>query len=221
MPIFASIKYWKVTAKVGQMEKTYQIRIEKGFGCSTKFSLFVNSKEIANNLPLASWSPFYKIRGEFAWEQDENSFLLARDSLLFTACAKKYRLFVNKFDSETGMEFTEFWKNRGWQHIFFGMCILALGIGIALILSYVRGTSSLLGLTILLFIFGISLVVFGIFLIVYKHTNPEDYYIVQSQTTNGSSVNEGYDELEGFTHTTTSGYLTKTTAETTVETALN
>lgn len=220
MTIFASIKYWKVTAKVGQMEKTYKIRIEKGFGCCTNFSLFVNSVEIANNLPLESWSPFYKIRGEFAWEQDENSFLLVRDSLLFTACAKKYRLFINKFDSETGLEFTEFWKHRGWQHIFVGICILALGIGIALILSYVRGKSSLLGFTIALFIFGFVVVVFGIFLIAFKHTNPADFYVVQSRTP-VPSVNEGYDELDGSTHTLTSDYHTETTVETTMETANN
>lgn len=88
---------------------------------------------------------------------------------------------------------------------------MALGVGIALIVHYVREKSFLLGITILLFGFAVIVTAFGVFLILFKHKNPADFYIVQSQTTL-STVNEGFaSEVEESNYTIASGALTETT----------
>lgn len=192
MCCLSSIKNWEVTAKAGQMDKYYFIRMQKHFGCSSPFDLYVNNQPISKQLPLKNYSPFYRLRGQFGWEQDNNNFLLVRDSLLFAAFSQKYRLFVNKFDTESGLEFSEFWKHRGWQHLFVGVGLITLCVGLSLIVSHVGQSSFLLWMDIVLAVLAVVFMLFGVFLIMYKHNRSGDIYIVGN-----SEINEGFEHEVG------------------------
>lgn len=195
---FSSVKYWEVNTKAGQNDKCYSIRIQKPFGCSSAFALYVNNEVISQNLPLKNYSPFYRIGGQFGWEQDNNFFLIVRDSIIFAAFSKKYRLFVNRFETESGLEFTEFWKHRGWQHVFVGICILALCVGMALMLNYVDQKALFLTIDIILAVFAVIMISFGVFLIIFKHKNTGDVYKVEQAV-----VNKAFEDSTGQDKKTT------------------
>lgn len=183
----ASIKRWEVTAKAGQTDKYYSIRIHKPFGWTASYQLYVNNVLLSNDLPLRNYSPFYRIRGQFGWEQDKNYFLIVRDSLFFGTFSRKYRLFVNNFESENGLEFPEYWKHRGWQHVFIGVGMVTLCVGLSLIVSHV-GKTFLLYVDVILAVLAIFFLVFGVFLIISKHERPHEVYMVKE-----SEVNEGFE----------------------------
>jgi hypothetical protein len=138
MPCCKTTITWAPNLKIGQEHKQYVVQLKRDIGfCSERYQIFVNDQPLEGyGLSYNPCSPLCCPGGSCEWDQDGHHFMLVFNSLSLTSAVGGFRLFVDDIDVNTGREFSAFWRRRGIQIIFLGLCFVLLGIVWSLIFRY-------------------------------------------------------------------------------------
>lgn len=145
MPCFKTTDTWAKnlrTSTIGEEFKQYTIQLTRHIGCCAEiYQIFVNGRELEHHtLSYNPCSPLCCPGGVYEWDQDGHSFMLMYNSLSFTRAFGGYRLFIDGIDVNTGRDIKAYWRRRGMQIIFLGLCFILLGVVLSLIFRYAIST---------------------------------------------------------------------------------
>jgi len=142
MPCFKTTATWAKNLRTntlqGQEFKQFTVQLTRDVGCcSEKYHIFVNGEEIEHHsLSYNPCSPLCCSGGSYEWEQEGHSFLLMYNNLSFTRAWAGFRLFIDGVDANTDRDFKAFWRRRGMQILFLGVCFVLVGIVLSLVFRF-------------------------------------------------------------------------------------
>lgn len=143
MPCCKTTNTWATNLKVGaDQHKQFVVQLKRDIGCCTeRYQIFVNNElregeSLSYPLSYNPCSPLCCPGGASEWDQDGHHFMLVYNSLSLTSSVGGFRLFIDGIDVNTGREFSAFWRRRGLQILFIGLCFILLGIIWSLIFRY-------------------------------------------------------------------------------------
>ncbi len=109
--------------------RQYVVQLKRDVNCcEDTYKVFVNNEERENDLTDNPCSPLCCKGGSYRWHDHGHEFHLVYNALSLTGVVGKHRLFVDDIDCNTGREFGEFFRRRGYQFIVFGFLILLAGV---------------------------------------------------------------------------------------------
>lgn len=163
MPGCSITQTW--VTNIENIQKQYTIKLLAHVQCCATrmiIQIFVNGEEIQHELIDNPCSPLCGETGRYQWQMSGHNFLLMGNNTL-TWSHKKYRLFIDGIDCNTGMEFSAFWRKRGWIFSFLGAVMMILGvIGLVFIFIYEHYQDSVLRPAITFIVIGGMLLIFGL-----------------------------------------------------------
>ncbi|CAB3991415.1 Hypothetical predicted protein [Paramuricea clavata] len=109
--------------------KQYVVQLKRDVNCcEDKYKLFVDNEERENDLTDNPCSPLCCKGGSYRWQDHGHEFHLVYNALSLTGVVGKHRLFIDDADCNTGREFGEYFRRRGYQFVVFGFLILLAGV---------------------------------------------------------------------------------------------
>ena len=131
---------WVKMLRVGSEDRTYKVQLDRQIGCfSEACRLFVNEREMDDlKFKYNPFSPVCGSGGRVEFEQDGHRFLLIYDSLFsFGKRLKKYHLFIDGVNAISGLEYSAYWRRRGWQLMSLASLLILVGLLGSLITSFI------------------------------------------------------------------------------------
>lgn len=130
MPFCRTTSAWATNVSVGEdNRKQYVVQLKRDVNCcEDKYKLFIDNEERENDLKDNPCSPLCCKGGSYQWTDYGHEFRLVYNALSLTGVVGKHRLFVDDIDCNTGREFGEYFRRRGYQFVAFGFLILLLGV---------------------------------------------------------------------------------------------
>lgn len=130
MPFCRTTSTWATNLSLGEEgRKQYVVQLKRDVNCcEDKYKLFVDNEERENHLKDNPCSPLCCKGGSYQWHEYGHDFKLVYNALSLTGVVGKHRLFIDGVDCNTGREFGEFFRRRGYQFVVFGFLILLLGV---------------------------------------------------------------------------------------------
>lgn len=130
---------WVRNLKIRDEYKQFTVQLRRQIGCyCEEYEIFVNGQQLeSHGLSYNPCSPLCCPGGEYEWEQDGHVFLLTFNSLSFTRRRGNYRLFVDGIDVVTELEYSAFWRRRGYQFMVLALFLVVIGVAWTLVFRYV------------------------------------------------------------------------------------
>ena len=130
MPFCRTTSTWATNiSSEDEGRKQYIVQLKRDVNCcEDKYKLFVDNEEREHELTDNPCSPLCCKGGSYRWQEHGHEFNLVYNALSLTGVVGKHRLFVDDVDCNTGREFGEFFRRRGYQFIVFGFLILLAGV---------------------------------------------------------------------------------------------
>ena len=176
MPFCRTTSTWATNISVGEeaVRKQYVVQLKRDVNCcEDKYKLFVENEERENDLRDNPCSPLCCSGGTYRWQEHGHEFKLVYNALSLTGVVGKHRLFVDDIDCNTGREFGEFFRRRGYQFIAFGFLVLLLGVIWAAIFRFLVSSSRVSVIGYAFIISGLFWMVTGVIPVVrYRHLRP-------------------------------------------------
>ena len=121
---------WVQRLRVGMDYRDYTVRLDRQIGCFCEaYDLYVNDQPIVDHkLTYNPFSPLCCSGGQFEFDRDGHTFLVMFDSFSWTKRFGEFRLFIDGEDVNSKLEYSAFWRRRGWQIVSLGAFLLGVAI---------------------------------------------------------------------------------------------
>ncbi|XP_028395769.1 uncharacterized protein LOC114519791 [Dendronephthya gigantea] len=175
MPFCRTTSTWATNiATEDEGRRQYVVQLKRDVNCcEDKYKLFVDNEEKENDLTDNPCSPLCCKGGSYQWQDHGHEFNLVYNALSLTGVVGKHRLFIDDVDCNTGREFGEFFRRRGYQFIVFGFLILLAGVIWASIFRFIIHSSSVSVVGYAFIIAGLIWMITGIIPVLrYRNSRP-------------------------------------------------
>ncbi|XP_031560475.1 uncharacterized protein LOC116296576 [Actinia tenebrosa] len=180
MPCFTTTSTWATDLKIGLESKQYVVQLKRQVGCCREdYQIFVNGKELQDHgLTFTPCGPLCSSGGTYEWVHEGHHFHIMDESLSWRKIDRRFRLFVDGIDVDTGLEFAAFWRRRGIQLVVLGSVFIFLAalvyiLVFAVFKVHTKYLGSMSGANVL-FCFGVAFIITAV-IVFKKYSQPKSY----------------------------------------------
>lgn len=177
MPFCRTTSTWATNISTeDDSRRQYVVQLKRDVNCcEDKYKLFVDNEERENDLTDNPCSPLCCKGGSYQWQDHGHEFNLVYNALSLTGVVGKHRLFIDDADCNTGREFGEYFRRRGYQFIVFGFLILLAGVIWASVFRFLLKSSSVSVVGYAFIIAGLVWMITGIIPVLRYRNNKPSY----------------------------------------------
>ena len=173
--MFCSIKEtetWRPHITVRGENKQYYVTLGRRISLlgTEKNELHINGEMVEHGLVHNRFSPICGAGGEYEWEIEGHKFLLVFNVL---SCRRlnDHRLFVDGIDVHTGLEYSAYWKRRGFLSFIIGGVFILAAIAFVVLVPFPMDLRFRIAQGAVLAVIGLPYCLAGL-IVILKHGKP-------------------------------------------------